>query len=112
MSFGNMRSFIEILAVSHVKDAEGFSKDVETVAANVRAEKEERHGSIQWANRAAFSTATVVFRMRIIPDLKLDTSYIIVCEGVRYQILSVEDVKGRGMYYEVLAEKIEPTKRC
>jgi hypothetical protein len=32
---------------------------------------------------------------------------VIVCEYGRYQILSVEDVRGRGMYIEVLAEKLE-----
>jgi hypothetical protein len=35
----------------------------------------------------------------------------IVCPDGRYKILSVEDIKGRGMYYEVLAEKLEPAAR-
>lgn len=106
-----MTAVIDIIAVDHAKDAEAFVSDIETVVASVRAEREERHGSIQWANRAAFSAATVMFRLRAIPGLALDTSYRILCEGIKYQILSVEDVKGRGMYYEVLAEKMEPVKR-
>ena len=32
-----------------------------------------------------------------------------VCAGGRYRIVSVENVRERGMYLEVLAEKIEPT---
>lgn len=111
MSFGKMTAFIDIIAVTHKKDAEGFVTDVESVVASVRADKEERHGNIQWANRAAFSTATVMFRLRIIPGLRLDTSYRARCDGITYQLLSVEDVNGRGMYYELLAEKLEPQKR-
>jgi hypothetical protein len=34
----------------------------------------------------------------------------IICGGERYKILSAEDVRGRGMYVEVLAERLEATK--
>ncbi|MDL2318403.1 head-tail adaptor protein [Eubacteriales bacterium OttesenSCG-928-A19] len=111
MSFGKMTTFIDLLAIDHVKDAEGFSKTVESVVASVRAYKEDRHGSVGWANRAAFSTATALFRLRIIPGLTVDTSNIIVCDDGRYRLLSVEDVEGRGMYLEILAEKEVPTER-
>ena len=36
---------------------------------------------------------------------------VLVCDTGRYRILSVEDVRGRGLYVEVLAEKLEPTVR-
>ena len=111
MSFGKMTAFIDIVEVRHAKDAEGFVRDIESVVASVRADKEERHGSVQWANRAAFTTATAMFRLRMTPGLRIDTSYLIICDGIRYQLLSVEDVKGRGMYWEILAEKMVRTKR-
>lgn len=111
MSFGKMNAFIDLLAIDHIQDAEGFSKTVESVVASVRAYKEDRHGSVGWANRAAFSSATALFRMRILPGLMVDTSNIIVCGDGRYKLLSVEDVEGRSMYYEILAEKEEPVKR-
>ena len=31
----------------------------------------------------------------------------IICNGSNYEITSIEDVKGRGMYIEVLAKKVE-----
>ena len=33
---------------------------------------------------------------------------IIFCGDVRFEITSVEDVKGKGMYLEVLAKKVTP----
>jgi len=111
MSYGKMNVFIEIITAKPVKDDEGFTNTGDTILAGVRAYKEERHGNEKWANRAAFSTASALFQFRKIPDLKMDTSLFLVCADTRYRILSVEDVKGRGMYIEVLAEKLEPTVR-
>jgi hypothetical protein len=34
---------------------------------------------------------------------------VIVCESGRFEITSVEDVKGRGMYIEVLAKEVKPS---
>jgi head-tail adaptor len=111
MSFGKMNSFIDIIPTVQNTDAAGFSVSSDEVVASVRAYREDRHGNKTWANRAAFSTATVMFRFRIIPDLKIVPSLYIACQGERFKLLSVEDVRGRGMYVEVLAEHIEPSKK-
>ncbi|UWF83502.1 MAG: head-tail joining protein [Bacteriophage sp.] len=109
MSYGMMNGFADIIEVRHVKDSEGFSSTVEEVLASVRIYREGRHGSQRWANLAAFSEATDLFRFRCIPDLTVTTDHVIVCGGDRYDIVSVEDVKGRGMYVEVLAKRSEAT---
>lgn len=111
MSFGKMNTFIDIISTKPTKDDEGFVNTGDTILASVRAYKEDRHGNEKWANRAVFSEATALFRFRRMPTLEVSTSHVITCEDGRFQILSVEDVKGRGMYVEVLAEKIEPTVR-
>ena len=111
MSFGKMNTFIDIISTEAVKDDEGFVNIGDTVLASVRAYKEDRHGNEKWANRAAFSEATALFRFRRLSSFAVTTSMVITCEDGRYRIHSVEDVKGRGMYVEVLAEKIEPTVR-
>ena len=110
MSFGKMNSFIDIVQTTNTKDDEGFAVSADTVLASVRAYKEDRHGNKTWANRAVFSTATCMFRFRMIPGVEINTKLQILCEGKRYKILSAEDVRGRGMYIEVLAEHIEPSK--
>ena len=48
-------------------------------------------------------------RFRKIPDLEISTDHIIVIGDERFEITSVEDVKGRGMYTEVLAKKVVAT---
>ncbi len=111
MSYGKMNSFIDIISTEPVKDCEGFVNLGDTVLASVRAYKEGRHGNEVWANRTAFSTASSLFRFRTIPGLTINTSLFIACANGRYRILSVEDVRGRGMYIEVLAEKLEPSVR-
>ena len=106
MSFGKMNTFIDIVEARKVKDSEGFTSTEDVILASVRAYREGRHGSERWENLAAFSEATDLFRFRVIPGLSLTTSMFLVCEDGRFDITSVEDVKGRGMYIEVLAKKV------
>jgi head-tail adaptor len=105
MSFGKMNVRISIAVESIKKDAEGFAKKTNTILVSIYAYREGRHGSQKWVNRAAFSEATDLFRFRTIPGLIVTTEHVILCDSERYEITSVEDVKGRGMYLEVLAKK-------
>ena len=109
MSFGKMNGFADIVATKRVKDSEGFSTTVDEVLASVRVYREGRHGSQRWANLAAFSEATDLFRFRSIPGLCITTDHIIVMDGERFEVTSVENVKGRGMYTEALAKKVVAT---
>ncbi len=111
MSFGKINSLINIISAEPVKDSEGFVTTGDHIFVSVRAYKEDRHGNERWANMAAFSEATALFRFRMIPGVEITTSLFIVCGGERYRIVSAEDVRGRGMYVEVLAEKQEGTVR-
>lgn len=101
-----MNAFIDIVERRRSKDEEGFDTYSDVVLASVRAYHEQRHGSEKWASRAVFSTSTDLFRFRAIPHLSITTSNFIICDGEYLNITSVEDVKGRGMYIEVLAEKV------
>jgi head-tail adaptor len=105
-----MRHFIEIVSKEPNKDSMGFASQGECVLATARAYKESRHGNTAWRNRAAFSTANALFRFRVIPNLVITTAIFIRCSNEMYNILSVENVRERGMYIEVLAEKTEPSK--
>ena len=107
MSFGKMNVNISIAEETIVKDAEGFATKTDTILASLHAYREGRHGSQKWVNRAAFSEATDLFRFRTIPGLIVTTEHVILCNGERYEITSVENVKGRNMYLEVLAKRIE-----
>ena len=106
MSFGKMNVRSSIAEEMIVKDAEGFATKMDIIRASIYAYREGRHGSQKWVNRAAFSEATDLFRFRVIPGLTVTTAHVILCGDERYEITSVEDVKGRGMYLEVLAKKV------
>ena len=109
MSVGRMNSFIDILQPTSVRDSEGFMVQTDVVLASVRAYREGRHGSKVWANRAAFSEATDLFRFRVIPHLEIRSDLIIRCQDRRFVITSVEDVKGGGLYIEVLCKEVKPS---
>lgn len=111
MSYGKMNSFIDIISTAPSKDADGFVTTGDHIIASVRAYKEDHHGNERWANMAAFSEATALFRFRKIPGIEITTALFIACDSERYRIVSAEDVRGRGMYIEVLAEKLEPSVR-
>lgn len=107
MSFGKMNGFADIVISKTIMDSEGFSASVDEVLASIRVYREGRHGSERWANRASFTDATDLFRFRTIPGLPITTDMVIVCPDGRFEITSVEDIKGRGMYVEVLAKEVK-----
>ncbi len=102
MSFGKMNTFISIVEKQFTQDDEGFKTETDVTVAEVRAYREGRHGSEKWANMASFSTATDLFQFRVIPGVTVTTDMRILCDGHTFEITSVENVKGRGMYLEVL----------
>jgi head-tail adaptor len=106
MSFGKINVRISIAEETVTKDAEGFATKTSNILASVHTYREGRHGSQKWVNRAVFSEATDLFRFRVIPGLNVTTAHVILCGDDRFEITSVEDVKGRGMYLEVLAKKV------
>lgn len=109
MSFGKLNILISIVQSRLVNDSEGFTTEKETTIATIRAYREGRHGTKKWVNRAAFSDATDLFRFRCIPGVIVTTDMKIICDGAKFDINSVEDVKGCGMYIEVLAREVKPS---
>ena len=108
-SMRNKSSFEIKNALEEGTDSEGFSVNHDEILASLRAYKEERHGSTRWANMASFSDATVLFKFRKIPDLEITTKMVIVCSSGRYNVISVENVKGKNMYVEVYSKEIKPS---
>ncbi len=106
MGLGLMNKKAQLCILSSTIDSEGFSGRTVEVLADIRVFVEGRHGSERWANLAAFSEATELFRFRKLPNITVTTKHYILYENERYDILSVENVKGRNMYIEVLAKKV------
>jgi len=113
MGLGKLNHPIQIVTTEQVRDAEGFTIPATTVVAEVRAYKETRNSTAKWeriTNQATFTGVTALFRFRTIPGITVTTSHFIHDGDGVYNIVSVEDVRGRGMYLEVLASKTEGSK--
>ena len=106
MSLGLMNKPAKLYEKVPNIDSEGFSGRTVAFVSDIRVFVEGRHGSERWANLSAFSEATELFRFRTIPGVEVTTKHYILYEGNEYNILSVENVKGRNMYVEVLAKKV------
>ena len=106
MSYGKMNTHIKILRIRYEKDADGFAQPSDEILARVRAYHEQRHGNVRWANRAAFSEATALFRFRIIPGVTVEPLYIIESAAGRFEVLSVEVLGKR--YVEALCKEVVP----
>ncbi len=102
-----MNTSIVIVEKQFKQDDEGFKTETDVTVAEVRAYREGRHGSEKWANMATYSTATDLFRFRVIPGVTVTTEMKILCDGHIFEITSVEDVRGRGMYLEVLGTEVK-----
>jgi hypothetical protein len=100
-----MNQHIQIIRVHREKDADGIAQPRDEILACVRAYHEQRYGNIRWANRAAFSEATSLFRLRVMPGVAVEPLLIIVCRKKRYEVLSVEEI--RGQYLEILTKRID-----
>lgn len=106
MSFGKMNQFAAIISRTIGTDSEGFKSETDTTIANLRCYHEARHGSRHWANLATFSQATDLFVIRKQSCPTVKRGFFILHKNVRYKILDIKDVKERGMYLEIYAERV------
>ena len=107
MSFGKMNTPIEIVSAEPAQDAEGFVSKDDAVVANVRAYFEQKNSTERWLTLAQTSDVNALFRFRAIPGVTVTNRHFIICGGKRYNIYSVENVRNRGMYLEVLAVSVD-----
>lgn len=105
MSFGKMNKTAYLQEISLFEDSEGFKTSQFNTIACIRVAQEGRHGTEKWSNLAAFSEATDSFKCRYYPTLNITTEMFLLVDGTRYDIESVENVKGRNRYIEILAKR-------
>ena len=106
MSIGKMNTLINIISTDPVKDSDGFVTHGDTVIASVRAYFEQKNSTERWRNLSQSGEVNALFRLRCIPGVELNTRHAIICDGKRYNIYSVENIRNRGMYFEILAQSV------
>ena len=104
-SLGSMRTTVDLIQPVVVRDAAGFTSTRDEIRATVRAYVETRHASAAWVNRAAYTKADRLFRIRVIPGLAVTADMEITGPDGRYVIDSVEQI---GRYVEILAHIVTP----
>ena len=104
-SIGSMRDTIDLIHPQVTTDNAGFPQVTDVVVGSVRAYMEVRHASAAWVNRAVYTKADVLFRIRAIPGLNVSTNMEIVAPAGRFIIDTIEQV---GRYIEILAHQAEP----
>ena len=103
-SLGRMTEHVDLIAPVVTKDAAGFATTGDEVIASVRAYMEVRHASPAWVNRAAYTKADLLFRIRAIPGVKITEAMQISSARGRYVIDAVEPI---GRYLQILAHRTE-----
>lgn len=104
-SLGSMRTTIDLIRPMVVRDKAGFTTTRDEVRATVRAQIEVRHASAAWVNRAVYSKADVLFRIRTVPGLSVTADMEISAPEGRYVIDAVEVIV---RYVEILAHQTSP----
>lgn len=102
---GSMRETIDLIAPVTVRDKAGFTSTSDRIVARVRAYRETRHATSAWVNRAAYTNATVLFRIRAMPGLEVTEAMEIATHDGRFVIDTVEVI---GRYVEILAHQDAP----
>lgn len=106
MSIGRMTERVTIVQKGVVYDADGFSTSQDHVICVVWASVDYRHGSVQWRNRAEFSSATAMFTTRYTDAIK--PGFFLRHGDKEYAIESVENVANRSAYLEILCSEVVP----
>ncbi len=109
LRIGRLTAMLTILRKTRDTDDEGFSDQTLTAVATVPCYRERRSASLSRTNDATFSEATDLFQFRVVSGVTFSTDYVIECGGERFTPLSVEDIKGRGVYIEAFARKVVST---
>ena len=103
-TLGKMSEHIDLIQPMVTKDAAGFATTRDEVIASVRAYMEVRHASPAWVNRAAYTKADLLFRIRAIPGVKITEAMQISSARGRCVIDAVEPI---GRYLQILAHRTE-----
>ena len=103
MSISELNTPIQILRLRIGRDRDGFPTESDELIACVRARAETRSAAERWSSNAVLREASALFTFRHIPHIDITTDMVIVCGAERYNIVSVENVRGRNLYTQVAA---------
>ena len=107
MSFGKMNKTITIFAPTYLKDKDAFTTTILTPVVTRRAYVEYKNLTERWANKSILKDAECVITFRFIDGITNDCA--IKIDEQMFDIISVENVRGKGFYIQVVAKYRERT---
>jgi len=114
VSFGKMTTPVVLIGLGEYSIGDdGSAVDNPYNIKRTFAYMEQRNFGKRWINLAEWTEASVMFRLCFDPSLVLDDIRRVQVDkpsGKTYKVLSIENVRGRSMYIEILAELIEPLR--
>ena len=101
---GELRTKVVLQSRTFASQAGGFQAPTWATAATVWCRWTGAHGSEVWAAQAveASQPATVLIRYR----LDVDLTYSLTLDGIRYEIVSVDDIQQRHEYMELKVQRM------
>lgn len=114
----DLNAKIEFKLKTITKDADGFQSIVWENKGTARAAMEHKTGDLDGiesknARRtgvvAVYATEKVYFTVRKNPNIEITNDLTIFHDSDKYDILEINNTKGRGMYTRILAERVEMT---
>jgi SPP1 family predicted phage head-tail adaptor len=101
MDVASLKKPIRLEKWATSKNAQGDNKESKTTY-NLWAEVGDSSGSRSVKDRQYLSKARV-FKIGFRPELKVDSNWTIVYDGVRYKISSIEKVGQKRFMWEIIA---------
>lgn len=98
----DLRTPITIIEPKFGKDPEGFPTYSETIQAETLCRMEVKNATEKWTQRADLKDASAVLTFRTIPGVTVTRFMLVQIGDDLYEILNVEDVRGRGMYTQII----------
>lgn len=102
---GELRTPIELQNRVVTQSAGGFSQLVWTTFANVKCKWVNVHGNEAIRLNAEVSRAKAKILLRFRPDV--DTTCAVLRDGRQWEITSVDNIRERGEYMELIVEEME-----
>lgn len=97
-----MTKKIKIFTPSFIKDKDAFSERSLVLIKEVYAYQEDKNTTERWANNTILEDATCMFTFRYIDGIT--NEIIIECENRKYFAISVENVRHKNRYIQVVAK--------
>lgn len=105
MGIGQMRTHLHIIRTVHGVDEAGFDIEHDEIVLATRAAVEYQHASSAWVNRAAYTKATAIFRLRARGGITITEDMVLDADGQRWVIDSAQLL---GRWWQIEAHRQVP----